>query len=242
MEIPVSAILLFCASLGAAFVQRVSGFGFGIFIMTILPYLLPSYGEATTLSGMLALVTSVIIVCKVYRYLSWKKLLPILLTFLIVSYFSVWFVALASDGVLKKVLGCILILVSVYFFFFSEKLRLRPTLPVQLCMGVISGMMGGLFGMQGPPAVLYFIACTEKKDEYMAMAQTYFLVGNVMMTFYRAQNGFLTADVALAWCYGIPAVLLGTWLGSLVFSRISVGLLRKIIYAYMAVSGVVAML
>ena len=121
MEIPVSAILLFCASLGAAFVQRVSGFGFGIFIMTILPYLLPSYGEATTLSGMLALVTSAIIVCKVYRFLRWKKLLPILLTFLIVSYFSVWFVALASDGVLKKVLGCILILVSVYFFL------LQPT-------------------------------------------------------------------------------------------------------------------
>lgn len=237
-----SVLLLFLASLGAAFVQRVSGFGFGIFIMTLLPYLLPSYGEATTLSGLLALVTSAIIVYKIHRFIQWKKLLPILITFLIVSYFSVWFVAAASEGFLKKILGGILILVSIYFFFFSDKLKLKPTMLVQVSMGVISGIMGGLFGMQGPPAVLYFIACTDKKNDYMALAQTYFLVGNVMMSFYRAQNGFLTIEVAQAWCYGVPAVLLGTWIGSLVFSRISIRLLRQIIYAYMAVSGVVAML
>ena len=44
-------------ALGAAIVQRVSGFGFGIFIMTVLPYLMPTYGEALTLSGTLAIVT-----------------------------------------------------------------------------------------------------------------------------------------------------------------------------------------
>ncbi len=237
-----TTVALLLGSMGAAFVQRVSGFGFGIFIMTVLPYLMPSYGEATTLSGLMALVTSAIIVFKMYGFLNWKKLLPILLTFLVVSYFSVWFVASASDGLLKKILGIILILASIYFFYFSDKVKLRPTLIVQVSMGVLSGMMGGLFGMQGPPAVLYFIACTERKEEYMALAQTYFLVGNTMMTLYRAQNGFLTGEVVVAWCYGIPAVLLGTWLGTLVFRRISVQLLRKIIYAYMAVSGIVAML
>ncbi len=239
----VSTILfLLLGSLGAAFVQRVSGFGFGIFIMTILPYLMPSYGEATTLSGLMALVTSLIIATKMYRFLQWRKLLPILVTFLVVSYFAVWFVSMANDGLLKKILGAILILASIYFFWISDKVKLRATMPVQIVMGVLSGVMGGLFGMQGPPAVLYFIACTERKEEYMAMAQTYFLVGNVMMTLYRAQSGFLTESVLLSWCYCVPAVLLGTWLGTVVFKRISVKVLRKVIYAYMAVSGVVAML
>lgn len=239
----VSTILfLLLGSLGAAFVQRVSGFGFGIFIMTILPYLMPSYGEATTLSGLMALVTSLIIATKMYRFLQWRKLLPILVTFLVVSYFAVWFVSMANDGLLKKILGAILILASFYFFWISDKVKLRATMLVQIVMGVLSGVMGGLFGMQGPPAVLYFIACTERKEEYMAMAQTYFLVGNVMMTLYRAQSGFLTEPVLLSWCYCVPAVLLGTWLGTVVFKRISVKVLRKVIYAYMAVSGVVAML
>ena len=40
---------LFILSIGASFVQRTAGFGFGIFIMTMLPAILGSYGEATTL-------------------------------------------------------------------------------------------------------------------------------------------------------------------------------------------------
>lgn len=233
--------IIFFASLGAAFVQRVSGFGFGIFIMTMLPYLVPTYGEATTLSGSLALVTSLIIVAKMWRYIDWRKLLPILITFLVVSWFAVQFVAHSGDGLLKRILGVVLLLASIYFFFLSDKISIKPTLPMQVCMGTLSGFMGGLFGMQGPPAVLYFLASTQKKEEYMALAQTYFLVGNVMMTFYRAHNGFLTPLVMEYWCYGLLAVLLGTWLGARVFRLFPIGLLRKIVYAYMGLSGVLAL-
>ena len=41
-------IAIFILSIGASFVQRTTGFGFGIFIMTMLPYFMPTYGEATT--------------------------------------------------------------------------------------------------------------------------------------------------------------------------------------------------
>lgn len=234
--------LLIVMCFGAAFVQRVSGFGFGIFIMTVLPYLLPTYGEATTLSGALALVTSIIIVLRTWHFISWRKLLPILLTFLVVSWFAVQFVAHSGDGLLKRILGVVLILASLYFFFLSDKIRIKPTLTMQLSMGTVSGFMGGLFGMQGPPAVLYFLASTEKKDEYMAMAQTYFLIGNSMMTCYRAHNGFFTPLVGEYWCIGIAAVLLGTWVGAKVFRLVPIRILRKIIYAYMGISGIVALI
>ncbi len=235
-------MLLFTMSLGAAFVQRVSGFGFGIFIMTVLPYLMPSYGEATTLSGMLAMVTSVIIVIRHRKELKWNRLLPILVTFLVVSFFAIRFVSQAGGGLLRILLGCVLILASVWFLFLADRFKLPPTLPVQFSMGTLSGIMGGLFGMQGPPAVLYFVSASNTKEEYMAIAQMYFLTGNLMMTFYRAHYGFLTASVLQAWCYGIAAVLLGTWIGSWVFRYISLPLLRKIIYLYMAVSGIICLM
>lgn len=238
----VSFILLFAFCIGAAFVQRVSGFGFGIFIMTILPYLMPSYGEATALSGILAMVTSAIIVAKTWRHLSVKRLLPILITFIIISFFGVQFVAHTEEHLLKKILGVVLIIASVYFCFISEKIRLRPTLPVQISMGTLSGLMGGLFGMQGPPAVLYFLASSKTKEQYIALAQTYFLVGNLMMTIFRFQNGFLTVEVCHAWCYGIAGVLLGTWIGSKVFKRISLPTLRKVVYLFIAISGLVALI
>ena len=162
-----SFIWIFCMAFGAAFVQRVTGFGFGIFIMTVLPYLLPSYGEATTLSGMLSIMTAVPMLGYIWRHVDWRKLLPILITFLIVSWGAVRIVSLAGDGLLKRILGAVLILAAAWFYFFSDKVRLRPTMSVQIGMGSISGMMGGLFGMQGPPAVLYFLATAKDKNEYM---------------------------------------------------------------------------
>lgn len=234
-------ILLIAMSMGAAFVQRVSGFGFGIFIMTVLPYLLPSYGEATTLSGLLAMVTSVIIVARTWRHICWPRLLPILATFLVVSFFAVKFVAYADGGLLRRALGCVLIFASVWFMWLKDRVKLPTTLPVQVGMGTLSGVMGGLFGMQGPPAVLYFVATNATKESYIAMAQTYFLVGNLAMTFFRAHCGLLTPMVMTSWCCAVPAVIVGTWIGSLAFRRISLPVLRIIIYLYMAVSGVVAL-
>ena len=184
---------LFLLSIGASFVQRTTGFGFGIFIMTMLPSIMPSYGEATTLSGILAMTTS-------------------------------------------------LIIVSIYFTFFSKRIKVKTTLPVQITAGTLSGLMGGFFGMQGPPAVLYFVSSEPDKDRYLAMTQTYFLAGNLMMTLARAYNGFFTTTVSIGYVYGIAGVFIGNLIGSWVFRHLSGSLLKYIIYAYIGISGLTFLL
>ena len=238
----ITILIIFVASIAASFIQRVSGFGFGIFIMTILPLIMPSYGEATALSGLLAMVNSWYICIMMWRHIPWRKLLPILITFIVVSFFAIRTVAGIDSRLLKHVLGVILIIVSVYFFFISERIKVRPTMPVQLTMGTAAGLMGGFFAMQGPPAVLYFVACTETKEEYLAITQAFFAIGNLMMTFFRASNGFVTRAVGIGWLCGIAGVAIGIWLGAKVFNTLKLSTLRKVIYAYMAVSGVVALL
>ncbi len=233
-------ITLILFTIGAAFVQRTTGFGFGIFIMTVLPFMLPSYGEATTLSGLLASVTSLIMTVKYRREIAWSKLLPILATFLLTSFIAIQILTWMRSDTLKYVLGITLIGSAIYFSFFADKLKVKPTLGMQATLGTFSGIMGGLFGMQGPPAVLYFLAVSESKEKYTALAQCYFLLGNCMMTIYRAHAGFLTQEVVTSWCYALPAVLIGTYIGSLVFNKLSLPTLRKIVYLYIGISGVVA--
>ena len=65
---------IFVLCIIASFIQRTTGFGFGIFIMTMLPFLMPSYGEATTLSGLLAITTSAAIVWRLRDYVTWQRL------------------------------------------------------------------------------------------------------------------------------------------------------------------------
>ena len=219
---------IFLLSIGASFIQRTTGFGFGIFIMTMLPFLMPSYGEATTLSGLLAITTSASIAWRLRGYVTWSRLWPILLTFIIVSTIAIFALTRIED--------------HIYFMLFSQCIKLPTTKNVQVGVGTLSGLMGGFFGMQGPPAVLYFIQSEPTKEHYMAMTQTYFLIGNVMMTGVRAYNGFFTITVAIDYLYGLGGVIIGTLLGAYVFKHIPNHIFRYIVYAYICFSGVIILI
>ena len=232
-------ILLF--AFAASFIQRVTGFGYGIVFMTAAPFFMPSYGEATALSGMLAIICALGAGIQLFRYVPWKKLAVILPTFLLVSFFAVGIVAKVDSHLLKHILGGALIAVALYFLCLKGRVRMRPSVTTQLGMGTISGMMGGLFGMQGPPAVIYFISCSERKEEYMALTQWYFIIGNLAMTAYRAGNGFLTPTVGKASLMGVPAVLLGLLLGSKVYSRLPVSAIRQTVYIFIGAAGIIAL-
>ena len=235
-------IEIFILTIGASFVQRTTGFGFGIFIMTLLPFLMPSYGEATTLSGLLAMTTSMLICIRMRKFITWKRLVPILLTFIVISTPTIFLSTRIDNQSLNKILGITLIITALYFAFFSQKIKLKTTLPYQIGAGTVSGVMGGFFGMQGPPAVLYFISSEPDKNHYIAMAQTYFLLGNSVMTVVRATNGFLTATVGRNYLFCLAAVFIGTMLGSWAFKHIPGKIFPYIVYSYIGISGLVIFL
>lgn len=234
-----TALLLFLLCIISSFVFRTTGFGFGIVIMTVLPSLMPSYGEATALSGLLAMSMSVVVAFRTRKYVTWSRLLPMLLTFGIISAIAIFTLKRLDDVVLRKILGVILVLISIYFSFFSGKIHLKTTIPYQIGAGSISGFMGGFFGMQGPPAVLYFVSSEPDKDHYLAMMQHYLLLGNIMMTCVRWKNGFVTPAVGMSYLYGIGGVIIGANLGSWVFKRIPNKYFKYVVYGYIAVAGII---
>ena len=174
------------------------------------------------------------------RHLNWSMLWPILLAFTFVSLGAIHVVALLYSDTLKRILGAVLVLTSLYFFFLDGKFRIRPSRTMGLSMGVLSGLMGGLFAMQGPPAVVYFISSTKTKEEYTALTQWYFFLGNSLMTLFRWREGFVTANVGKLWLVGCAGVLLGLFLGSKLYQYISVRWLRRAVYLVLLVSGVIA--
>lgn len=114
--------------------------------------------------------------------------------------------------------------------------------PWQIGTGTVSGLMGGFFGMQGPPAVLYFISSEPDKNHYMAMTQTYFVIGNIMMTIVRASNGFLTVTVGKCWLFCLAAVVIGTLLGTWAFRHIPGKIFPYVVYGYIGICGAIILL
>ena len=241
---PENILYIILLATGASFVQRTVGFGFGIFIMTALPFLMPSYGEAVTLSGLLSLTSATVVMLKYLRFVTWKRLLPIFGAFVVMSTLAICFLGRIEGSLMRMILGVMLVVISLYFSFFKEKLQkiIRPTRGWQLGTGSASGIMGGLFGMHGPPIVLYLISSEPDKDHYMGMIQTYAVITNIVMLVVRAMNGYVTSVVGTTYLYALGGLAVGVLLGNWAFSRIPNRLFTYVVYAYIGVSGLIIFL
>ena len=229
---------------GASFVQRTIGFGFGIFIMTALPFLMPSYGEAVTLSGLLSLTSATIVMFNYLKYVNWKRLWPIITTFVIFSTLAIYLLDRIEGRSMRMVLGIVLILISLYFSFFKEKIQkiIRPGKGWQLGTGSVSGIMGGLFGMHGPPVVLYLTVSEQDKDHYMGMIQTYAVITNITMVIVRAFAGYVTPTVGTTYMYGLTGLVVGVIAGNWAYRHIPNKLFTYVVYAYIGISGLIIFL
>ena len=238
------SIAIFLLAIGASFVQRTIGFGFGIFIMTALPFLMPSYAEAVTLSGLLSLTSATVVMIQYVKYVTWKRLLPMIAAFIIFSTAAIILLDKIEGPAMRKILGMMLIFLSLYFSFFKERLQkyIRPTAGWLLGTGSVSGVMGGLFGMHGPPVVLYLVVSEPSKNHYMGMIQTYAVITNITMLAVRAYNGYVTPAVCTTYLYALGGLAIGVIAGNWAFKRIPNKLFTYIVYAYIGISGAIILL
>ncbi len=235
------SIEIFLLAAGASFIQRTIGFGFGIFIMTALPFLMSSYAEAVTLSGLLSLTSATVVMIKYVRYVDWKRMMPILASFVIFSTLAISMLGRIEGAAMRMTLGNLLILLSFYFSFFKDRLQklISPTRGWQIGTGAASGVMGGLFGMHGPPVVLYLSVSEPDKNHYMGMIQTYAVITNIIMLVVRAFRGYLTPEVGMTYIYALGGLAIGVIAGSWAFHKIPNRIFTYLVYAYIGISGVI---
>ena len=158
--------LVFALTIVASFIQRVTGFGFGIFVRMFFPHFLPTYGECTTLSGLLAGSTALIIAVQNWRYIRWRMMGIVLLFNVVASYIAIEYMTALSNDTLKRCFGAVLILIALYFLFLDGRTKVSLKSPLaQSGVGTISGIMGGMFAMPGPPVVLYSFSVLPDKRE-----------------------------------------------------------------------------
>lgn len=234
---------VFLLAIVASFIQRVSGFGFGIFVMMFFPFFLPSYGESVMLSGLLAGSTALMIAVRNWKYIRWKLMGLVTFFNVLFSFVATEYMRGMSNDSLKQCLGVVLILIAFYFLFGEGRMgRVFKSRPAQVTIGSISGVMGGMFAMPGPPLVLYCISTLEDKREYVTTLQAFSVVFNVFYTVFRIKAGFYSDDLSLWWVAGVGGAIIGSSLGSHCFELISNRTLKHIVYLMMIISGIVAMI
>lgn len=238
-----TSALIFGLAIAASFIQRASGFGFGIFVMMFFPFILPSYGESITLSGLLAGSTALFITLRHWKQIKWKSVAVIILFNIAAAFFAIEFMASVGNDTMKRCLGVVLVAVALYFLFWEKKISLfMQTNTARAVIGTISGIMGGMFAMPGPAVVLYCIGAIKDKMQYMATMQALSVVFNIFYTLFRAREGFFTHNTLALWAVGLGGILIGSFLGAWCFKKISRETLRRIVCLLMIFSGIIAVL
>lgn len=231
-------ILIVLITFGASFIQRVTGFGFGIFAMTFLPYIMSAYTEANVLSSMLAMLLSLAVTLRMLREVHWKNLIFPFIGSAVMTFITVNLMKGQGDSILKLLLGVVLILLSIYFLLFSGKIHIRPTWYGGLIAGGLSGVLGGLFSMGGPPVVVYYMESEQDPKHYMATIQAFFTLSNIYSIGVKVSAGFVTHNVLICFAVGLVGMLAGLIVGSRVFDKLDGPKIKKAVYLIMALSGV----
>lgn len=236
---PLNVFLLIVIGIGAGFVQRVSGFGLGIFAMMFLPHFIPSHTAAATISTLFSCVTSTYNAVRYRKNVEYKMVLPVICAALIAIPIAVYFSAAVSAKIFKILLGAVLIALSIYFIFFNARMKIKPTCVNGIFAGALGGTLNGLFSTGGPPIVLYLSSAATDNTTYFATIQFYFCFTNLYAIATRAANGLVNTEVLLCAAVGVMGCMIGDFVGKFVFNRLDAKKLKYIIYIGMIISGIV---
>ena len=231
-------LFLVLIGMGAGFVQRVSGFGLGIFAMLFLPHFMPSH-TAAAIASLFGCVTATYNAVRYRKNIAYKTALPMICAALISIPIAVHFSAIVPENIFQVLLGVVLIILSLYFLFFNKNIRLNPTLLNGILAGTLGGTLGGLFSTGGPPVVLYLNSATHNNITYFATIQFYFCFTNLYATIMRVANGIINFDILVLAAIGIIGCMVGDFIGKKVFDKLDSNRLKHIIYIGMLLSGMV---
>lgn len=130
-------ILTALVALAGSCVQSSSGFGYAIICMAIWPMFMPFY-TASILEAIAAFFMVIYIAVKLWKFIDWKLLLPPVIMATVTSLLGVNTLMALDEAVLSKLMGTVLLVLAVYFIFFSSKVHLKAGLFSGLAAGAVS--------------------------------------------------------------------------------------------------------
>ena len=222
-----------------AMIQGVTGFGAALTIMTLLPYF-TTLPHAVALSGVIPMVQMMVLVWLYRKHINKRRVIIPTIFYLIGCWISIKYTLDFDPRNLKFVFGIFLVMIGIYFLKFSEKAKVKDTIPVMFICSFASGIFNGMFGIGGPLMVLYYMAACDSMDEYIGNIQTCFLVTDIYCLGLRAKEGIFTADLIGPSLVGIAAILIGQVVASRIVSKIeNENVIRFCTYVMVCVSGVI---
>ena len=227
------------AALAAAFVRGLAGFGMAILLVPVLGLAVPP-GEAVVTANWLGIFIGLVGLRAILGNAegsAWKiAALAILATPL-----GVWLLAL-TDPNLARLLIALVALLAFGLVLLPKRSADHVPPPAETgATGIACGVLTGFAGMPGVPVVPYYLRRLIPATVARASMMTIFMatsIAGVGSAF--ALRVATMRELALA-ALLFPAVLLGNWLGTLAFGKVSDVAWRRFVGAVLGLAATAAL-
>ena len=232
---------VFLIAMLAGSVQAVTGFGAGIEMMLVLPNFFDLL-TAPALSSAIALALNTSLAFRFRKYIRWNLVLLPAVMYTVASVITIRLVGGLDLDILELAFGIFLVCLSIYFMCFSKKVAVQATPVSASVCALVSGVCSGLFGIGGPLMAIYFLAAVKEKEEYVGCTQFVFSSTSVVNLLMRLRMGIYTVDMIPMTLLGMLAITLGKLGGLKVLERLNADMLKKVIYVFVGISGLLTIL
>jgi uncharacterized membrane protein YfcA len=141
----------------------------------------------------------------------------------------------------KAALGAIIMAFSAYSLIGRAPLELKSDSRAWLlACGFCAGVLGGAYGMNGPPLAVYGTMRRWSAQHFRATLQGYFLPASIVGMAGYWLAGLWTPAVTRYYLFSLPVTLLGVFLGRAINHRLHGEAFLK--YIYLGLAGIGALL
>jgi uncharacterized membrane protein YfcA len=226
----------------ATLIRSTLGFGEALVAVPLLALRTP-VGVAAPLAVLVSIAVAGAVVVQDWRGIHFRAAAGLILASLFGIPLGLLLLARADAHVVKLLLGSVIVLFSIY----SLALKRRGTLASDhvgwlFGCGFLSGVLGGAYGMNGPPLVVYGTFRRWSPQDFRATLQAYFLPVSLVGLAGYAAIGLWTVAVTRYFLWSLPGVAVATVAGRVINQRIEGDRFIKTVYGGLLGIGAVLVL
>ncbi len=237
MDLTVICVLII--SFVASLVRSTLGFGESLVAVPLFLLFLP-VEIAVPLSVMLSIVIALVIVIQDHKKIHFNSAKWLIFYAVLGIPVGIGILLYGNELWIKVGLGILIICYALYSLFGKTAKILKSDNMFWLFgCGFLSGVLGGAYGLNGPPLVVYGNLRQWSAKHFRATLQAYFLPTSVIAVVGYYTKGLINTEVSMYFIYSLTTTIPAIFLGRYLNHQLKDGFFFKYVYWGLASIGAI---
>ena len=224
----------------ASFVRSAFGFGEALVAVPLLAFAMP-VDTAAPIAALVSITVAGVAIVQDWRHIHFRSAGRLFLATAVGTPLGLWALHALDEHLVKMALGAVVTAFSVFALLRRRQAVLHDDRHAW-AFGFGAGVLGGAYGMNGPPLVVYGALRGWSPRHFRATLQGYFLPASLMAMAGYGLTGLWTPTVTRCYLLALPAVLGATLLGRALNERLSGEVFVRCLYLGLASTGALLLL